>query len=186
MFTVAALARRLGVPSRLGGNLTASKLADAQAAYESASTFFPTLLAGPNFVLHAAGWLEGGLTMGYEKFILDADMAGMTQALVTGVDLSENGQALGAILANGPGQHHLGTEHTLANFENAFWVAQTSDSNSFEQWELEGGKDAAERAYERWRQMLSDYSPPPLDDEIEHRLTAWLRTRKDSFPDSDI
>ncbi len=186
LFTVAALARRLGVPSRAGGNLTASKIPDAQAAYESAATFMPTMLAGTNFVLHSAGWLEGGLTMGYEKFILDADMAGMAQALVSGVDLSENGQAMESILETGPGSHYLGTEHTLANFETAFWVAETSDPNSFEQWELEGSKTAAERANEKWRQMLSDYVAPDLDEDIDHRLTEWMQTRKDSFPDSDV
>jgi trimethylamine--corrinoid protein Co-methyltransferase len=186
LFTVAALARRLGVPSRLGGNLTASKVPDAQAAYESAATFMPTLLSGANFVLHSAGWLEGGLTMGYEKFIMDADMAGMAQALVSGVDMSANGQALDSILTNGPGQHHLGTEHTLANFETAFWVSEVSDPNSFEQWEMEGSKTAEQRAHEKWRQMLSDYQPPPLDDDLDHRLTEWITMRKDSFPDSDV
>ena len=185
-FSVAALARRLGVPFRSGGNLTAAKTPDAQAAYESAATFMPTLMSGTNFVLHTAGWLEGGLVMGYEKFILDADMAGMAQALVSGVDLSENGQAMDAILTTGPGQHYLGTEHTLANFETAFWRAETSDSNSFEQWEAEGSKSAEERAYERWRQMLSDYEPPALDDETDHRLVAWIEERKSSFPDSDV
>ena len=186
LFTMAALARRLGVPMRLGGNLTASKIPDAQAAYESAATFVPALLAGTNFVLHAAGWLEGGLTMGYEKFILDADMAGMAQALVSGVDMSANGQAMDAILSTGPGSHYLGTEHTLANFETAFWRAQTSDSNSFEQWEVEGSKDAATRAHEKWRQMLSEYQAPELDDDLDHRLQSWIADRKDSFPDSDV
>jgi trimethylamine--corrinoid protein Co-methyltransferase len=186
LWTMAALARRLGVPSRLGGNLTASKLPDGQAAYESAATFIPTILAGTNFVLHCAGWLEGGLVMGYEKFILDADMAGMSRAMISGVDMSENGQAMEAILNTGPGQHYLGTEHTLANFETAFWRSGTADSNSFEQWESEGAKDAATRAHGMWRQMLSDYEPPPLDDEIDHELQTWMQQRKDSFPDSDI
>lgn len=186
MLTVAALARRLGVPTRLGGNLTASKVPDAQAAYESAATFVPTLLAGANFVLHSAGWLEGGLAMGYEKFILDADMAGMAQAFVSGVDMSENGQAMSALLSTGPGNHYLGTEHTLENFETAFWVSETSDPNSVEQWELEGSKTAEQRAHEKWRQMLADYQAPELDPEIEHRLTKWMDARKASFPDSDV
>ncbi|HJS71689.1 MAG TPA: trimethylamine methyltransferase family protein [Acidimicrobiia bacterium] len=186
LWTMAALARRLELPFRSGGNLTASKVPDAQAAYESAATFFPTMTAGVNFVLHTAGWLEGGLVMGYEKFILDADMAGMASALITGVDLSDNGQAMESLLTTGPGQHYLGTEHTLANFETAFWRAETSDSNSFEQWELEGGRDAATRAHERWRQMLSDYQAPPLDDAIDHQLETWIQGRKDSFPDSDV
>ena len=103
LYVMAALARRLGVPFRSGGSLCASKVADAQAAYESAATLQPTVLAGVNFVLHAAGWLEGGLSVGYEKFILDADQCGMMAVFVKGVDLSENGQGLDAIRENGPG-----------------------------------------------------------------------------------
>ena len=143
LYVMAALARRLGVPFRSGGSLCASKIADAQAAYESAATLQPTVLAGVNFVLHAAGWLEGGLAVGYEKFILDADQCGMMAVFVKGVDLSENGQALDAIRANGPGQHFLGTAHTLANFETAFYRSEIADNNSFEQWLEDGGLDAA-------------------------------------------
>jgi trimethylamine--corrinoid protein Co-methyltransferase len=74
----------------------------------------------------------------------------------------------------------------LANFETAFWRADTSDSNSFEQWESEGSRDAERRAHERWRQMLADYEPPPLDDEIDQKLQSWIDDRKASFPDSDV
>src|SRR3954468_4561212 len=147
LYVMAALARRLGVPFRSGGNLCASKVADAQAAYESAATFSPTILGGVNFVLHAAGWLEGGLSIGYEKFILDLDQCGMAAVFVGGVDLSENGQALDAIRENGPGMHFLGTAHTLANFESAFYRSETADNNSFEQWQEDGPKDAAQRAH---------------------------------------
>src|SRR5205823_7992365 len=114
LYVMGQLARRLGVPFRSGGALCASKVPDAQAAYESANTMQPTLLGGVNFVLHTAGWLEGGLTMGYEKFVLDADQAGMWHSFVKGVDLSPNGQAIDAILSNEPGQHFLGSAHTLA------------------------------------------------------------------------
>ncbi len=114
LFAAAQLARRLGLPFRSGGSRCASKLADAQAAYESAQTLLPTLLAGVNFVLHAAGWLEGGLVSGYEKFVMDADQIGMMQALGEGIDLSENGQAMDAIREVGPGTHFLGCAHTEA------------------------------------------------------------------------
>ena len=140
LYTLAACARRLGVPFRSGGSLTASKIPDAQAAYESANTLQPTVLGGVNFVLHAAGWLEGGLTMGYEKFVMDLDQCGMMAAFAKGVDLSPNGQALDAIVENGPGQHFLGTAHTLANFESAFFRSSIADNNSFEQWEIEGSR----------------------------------------------
>jgi trimethylamine--corrinoid protein Co-methyltransferase len=186
LYVMAALARRVGVPFRSGGALTASKIPDAQAAYESANTMQPTLLGGVNFVLHAAGWLEGGLTMGYEKFVLDADQCGMWHSFVQGVDLSENGQALDALLTNGPGQHFLGHEHTLANFETAFYRSPLADSSSFEQWDDEGAKDAEQRAYPLWQSMLAEYEPPPFDEAVDEELREWIERRKASFPDSDV
>lgn len=185
LFVMAALARRLGVPFRSGGNLTASKVPDAQAAYESSATFIPTLLAGVNFVLHAAGWLEGGLVMGYEKFVLDADQASMAGALLNGVDLSANGLASETLLTHRPGEHFLGTEHTLANFETAFWTSALADNSSFEQWEESGQEDSIGRAHRRWQTMLSEYEPPPLDDAIADRLDEYVATRKASLPGSE-
>ncbi len=186
LYAMAALARRLGVPFRSGGSLCASKVPDAQAAYESAATLQPTVLAGVNFVLHAAGWLEGGLAMGYEKLILDADQCGMMGVFVEGMDLSENGQALDAIRENGPGQHFLGTAHTLANFETAFYRSEIADNNSFEQW-LEGGSlDAAQRANAIWKRMLAEYEQPPLDPGVDEALREFVAMRKASEPDSDV
>ena len=186
LYTMAALARRLGVPFRSGGNLCASKVPDAQAAYESAATFGPTILAGVNFVLHAAGWLEGGLAVGYEKFILDDDQCGMAGVFVKGVDMSENGQALDAIRTNGPGQHYLGSAHTLANFETAFYRSTTADNNSYEQWLEDGSLDAAQRANAIWKKRLAEYEPPPIDDGVDEALLEFIIRRKASFPDSDV
>jgi len=183
LFIMAALARRLGVPFRSGGNFTASKVPDYQAAYESAVSFMATMLAGVNFNLHTAGWLEGGLAIGYEKFMLDDDQASMASAFVTGVDLTDNGLALQAMLDNGPGQHFLGSPHTLANFETAFWRSHLSDNNSFEQWELEGARDAAVRANARWKAQLVAYEPPPIDPALDEALLAWIAARRASFPD---
>jgi trimethylamine---corrinoid protein Co-methyltransferase len=186
LYAMAALARRLGVPFRSGGNLCASKIPDAQAAYESAQTFIPTVLAGVNFVLHAAGWLEGGLAVGYEKFVMDADQCGMAAVFIKGIDLSENGQAVEAILENGPGQHFLGTAHTLANFETAFYRSEIADNNSFEQWQEDGSLDAAQRANRIWKRMLREYEPPALDEGIDEALQEFIAKRKASMPDSEV
>ncbi len=186
LYAMAALARRLGVPFRSGGALTASKLADAQGAYESANTMQPTMLGGVNFVLHAAGWLEGGLTMGYEKFMLDLDQCGAWHAFVKGVDMTDNGQALEAMLTNSPGQHFLGHEHTLANFESAFYRSPLADNASFEQWEAEGARDASVRANAAWKQMLAEYEPPPFDEAKDEELREWIERKKASFPDAFV
>ena len=181
--TVAALARRLDVPFRSGGNLCASKIPDAQAASESISTFIPAILGGVNFMLHSAGWLEGGLAMGYEKFIIDADQCGLAASFVKGVDLSENGQALDAIKETGPGQHFLGSEHTLKNFETAFAVSDIANNDSYEQWSEEGSLDAAQRANTIWKKMLNDYEPPPLDEAIDEAMLDFIAKRKGELPD---
>ena len=183
LYTVSALARRLGVPFRSGGSLTSSKLPDAQAAYESANTLQPTVLGGVNFVLHAAGWLEGGLAIGYEKFVLDCDQLGMMATFVKGLDMSDNGLALDAIRHHEPGNHFLGTAHTLANFETAFYRSDTADNASFEQWTDEGGLDAAQRANALWKRRLADYEPPPLDEAIDEELIEFVARRKAELPD---
>jgi trimethylamine--corrinoid protein Co-methyltransferase len=102
------------------------------------------------------------------------------------MDLSPNGQALDAIIENGPGQHFLGTAHTLANFETAFYRSNIADNNSFEQWELEGSKDAIVRANEIWKKMLAEYQEPPIDEAKDEELRGWIEKQKASFPDSNV
>ncbi len=185
VYASAALARRLGVPFRSGGGLCGSKIPDAQAAYEATNTLITSALAGVNFMLHTAGWLEGGLAMGYEKFILDADQANMIAILLGGIDLSENGQAMDALREVGPGAHFLGSTHTHANFETAFYSSPVSDSNSFEQWEAEGSIDAAQRANGVWKRMLNEYEAPAIDPAIDEALIEFMTKRKSEFADRD-
>ncbi|MBV9288162.1 MAG: trimethylamine methyltransferase family protein [Hyphomicrobiales bacterium] len=179
------LARRMNMPFRTGGSLCASKIPDAQAAYESAQTLVPTVLAGANFVLHAAGWLEGGLSASYEKFVLDFDQLGAMHALARGIDLSENGQAMEAFHQVEPGGHFLGCAHTQANFETAFYRSNLADNNSVEQWREEGAKDAAQRANGLWKAMLAEYEAPPLDEAKDEAIRDFIERRKASMPDAN-
>ena len=185
LYASAALARRLGVPFRSGGGLCGSKIPDAQAAYEAANTLNSAALAGVNFMLHTAGWLEGGLAMGYEKFIMDVDQAAMIEIILGGIDMSENGQALDAIREVGPGAHFLGAAHTQANFETAFYRSPVADNNSFEQWEQDGAMDAAQRANAIWKTMLDEYQPPAIDPAIDEALVEYIDKRKAESPDQD-
>ena len=186
LFGAAQLARRLGLPFRSGGGLCSSKIPDAQAAYESANTLKATALAGVHFALHTAGWLEGGLVMGYEKFIMDADQAQMIARLLSGVELDENEQALSAIEEVGPGTHFLGCTHTRENFERAFYRSPISDYDSYEQWEANGATNMARRASEKCKTLLKEYEPPPMESSLENQLRQFVKERKDSVPDSWI
>ena len=144
----------------------------------------PAVLGGVNFVLHAAGWLEGGLVSSYEKFVMDADQCAAQQKFAAGVDVSEDGMALGAIREVGPGGHYLGCDHTQANFKTAFFKTSVGDNNSFEQWQVEGEKTAAQRANETARRWLAEYQPPALDEGIREAVEDFVARKKAATPDS--
>lgn len=184
IYGMGQLARRLGVPFRSGGSLCGSKLADAQAAYESAATLSSTIYGGVHFSLHAAGWLEGGLVSGYEKLIMDADQCAAMHKLAAGIDMSENGQAMDAVREVGPGGHYLGCAHTQANFQTAFWRTGVLDYKPFEQWSDEGARDTVQLAHAKWKKMLADYQPPEIDPGVDEGLRDYIARKKESMPDA--
>jgi len=184
-YVIGQLARRLGVPLRCGGSLTASKVADAQAMAESVDSMHSTMMAGAHFVLHAAGWLEGGLCTGYEKLLLDADRLGSYQKILgQGLDTSDEAMARDAYSEVEPGGHFLGSGHTMRNYETAFYEAPLSDSESCEQWEENGSKDAEKRANERMKQMLNDYVEPTIDAGVKEELQTYVAKRKEELPEA--
>ena len=180
------LARRMNLPYRSGGSFCGSKLPDAQAAYETANSLNMALLAGVNFMLHACGWLEGGLVSSYEKFVMDADQLGTLHHLAQGIMMDTNGQAMEAIREVGPGGHYLGCSHTQANFKSAFWRSDLFDYKPFETWAEEGARDTQALASERVAKQLADYQAPALDEAVHEALDAFVATRKAEMPDAFI
>jgi len=110
----------------------------------------------------------------------------MMQRMVGGIDLTENGQAMDAIRETGPGQHFLGSSHTQANFEDAFWRSELADYTTFEQWSSEGSIESAKRAENRARKMLTQYEAPELDPAIDEALIAYKSKRMEELPDSEF
>ena len=184
LYGAGQLARRLNLPFRSGGGLCASKLPDAQAAYETAHTLNAALLGGVNFMLHACGWLEGGLVSSYEKFVMDADQLGVLHKLAQGVNVTEEDQAMGAIAEVGPGGHYLGCAHTQANFKTAFWRTNLLDYRPFETWQEQGAPDTQALATARVAHLLDTYQQPSLDPAIEEALNSYIAEKKSSMPDA--
>ncbi len=182
-FAIAQLCRRLDLPLRCGGHLTASKVTDGQAMQESAASMMAGIMAGSNFIFHAAGWLEGGLTMGYEKFAADLDHCGMMLRMQAGLTIDSESLAADAYLEAGPGEAFLGTAHTLAHFEAANYLSDLADTSSFEQWTEEGRLDLEQRGHRRWQAMLADYQAPPLDPAIDEALLDFMARKKAALPD---
>jgi trimethylamine---corrinoid protein Co-methyltransferase len=177
------LARHFGLPFRTGGGLTSSQSCDAQAAYESLMTLLPTFLAGTNWVMHAAGWLEGGLVSCYEKFIVDIELLRMLRVEFTPLEIDEASLAFGAHEEVGHGGHFLGAQHTMERFRECFYRPLLSSTANYERWLRFGGKDATVRAGEICEKTLAEYEQPPLDETIRAELADYVARRRTELGD---
>ena len=182
-FIAAQLARRIGLPLRCSGAFTSSKLPDAQAMQESVTSLQTALLCGANFILHSAGWLEGALTIGYEKLVLDADYLGTAHTYLKGLPIDEDNLPYEAFKEVGPGGHFFGCAHTMKNYETAFHEQELADTDSYENWSDNGQLDSIQRANRHWKQMLANYEAPYLDPSIDEELQNFIKKKKASMPD---
>lgn len=170
------LARRYRVPYR-SSNACAANAVDAQAAYESVFSLWAVTMGGANMVMHAAGWMEGGLVASYEKFVLDCDLIQMVMEFLQPLDMSEDALGLDAMREVGPGGHFFGAAHTLARYTGAFYAPLISDWRNYQQWEAAGRPEACQKANRLWKQALAEYEPPPLDPAIAEELDAFVARR---------
>ena len=177
------IARHFGLPWRSGGGLTSSQTMDAQASYEAMMTMLPTMLAGANYVMHAAGWLESGLVSCYEKFIVDIEILRMLYEEFTPLEVSEESLAFSAHEEVGAGGHFLGAVHTLERFRECFYRPLLSSTANYERWTRDGGKDAAARATDIWHKTLEEYEEPALDPDLKAELKAYVDRRRTELGD---
>jgi trimethylamine--corrinoid protein Co-methyltransferase len=171
------LARRYGFPYRTS-NTNASNTIDAQSAYESTLSLWALTQGGGNFVLHSAGWTEGGLTASFEKFILDVDLLQMVAEFLKPLDVSPEALALDAVRDVGPGGHYFGTQHTLDRYETAFYSPILSDWRNFETWTEAGRPTTYDHANRVFKETLAAYERPPIDPAVEEELDAFVAKRK--------
>jgi trimethylamine--corrinoid protein Co-methyltransferase len=174
------LARRYRIPYR-SSNACAANAVDAQAAYESEMSIWGAVMGHCNWMLHGAGWMEGGLVASFEKLILDAEMLQLMRAFLDPIRIDDDTMGLDAIREVGPGGHFFGTGHTLARFEHAFYEPMLSDWRNFENWQDAGAKTGTERANAIWKELLRSYEPPALDPAIAEALDAYVARRKEAI-----
>jgi trimethylamine--corrinoid protein Co-methyltransferase len=177
------IARHYGLPFRSGGGLTSSQTVDAQAAYEAVMSMWPTMLAGTNFVMHAAGWLESALVSCYEKYVMDVEVLRMLQEVFKPLEVNEETLAYSAHQEVGQGGHFLGAVHTLERFRECFYRPLLSSTENYERWNRLGGRDAATRANEIWKKTLEEYVEPSMEPDLKAELKAYVDRRRTELGD---
>ena len=178
------LARRLKLPLRNAGGFTTSKLPDGQAMQQTMMSMMSAIQSGANYILHSAGFLDGLLSMSYEKFIMDCDMCGALHAYLNGFGVTEETLALEALAEKGPGEHLFGCAHTMRHYKTAYWDSGFNDDRTWESWDEAGGEDGMIRANRMWKRRLKDYQAPPLDPARDEALCAFIDRRKSSMADA--
>ena len=172
------IARHFNLPWRAGGGLNSSQTADAQAGYEALMTLMPAFLSGTNWIMHSAGWLEGGLVASYEKFVMDVELIRMLQAEFTPLEIDDASLAFDAHLEVGHGGHFLGAAHTMDRFRDCFYRPMLSSSDNFERWTRNGSKTTDVRANEIAHKKIEEYEMPAMDDAIKAELDEFVTKRK--------
>lgn len=178
------LSRRLNMPFRGGGNFTTSKLPDAQAMQQSMMSMMSSVQSGVNFQMHSAGYLDGLLSMSYEKFMMDADVCGALHAYLNGFEVDDETLGFEALAENGPGEHLFGCVHTMRHYKTAFWDTGLNDDQPWETWDEQGEIDMATRANTRWKETLAQYSAPALDQGTDEKLLEFMTRKKASMADA--
>ena len=179
----AQMARHYRLPSRCSGSCTSSKMVDAQAGYEAGRNMYGVLMAGINFVLSTTGYLESAMCQSYAKWVLDSEQLELMHRLGSGVSFADLDEVLDTMREVPPGGHHLGTAHTLANFQTAFSMPEMMNSDNYEQWLADGSLSAEDRAAARCRELLEEYEEPALPDDIRAELDEFVARRDAELPD---
>ncbi len=172
------LARRYGLPYRGGGGLCTSNAVDAQAAFETAMSLWGTMIGGCELVMHAAGWLEGGLTASYEKMVIDCEVLRMFTILDEGVTVGEAELAMDAIREEGPGGMFLASTHTLEHYKEWLFMSPLFRSQAYVTWQKQGALTADRTATAQWKAMLERYEDPGIDDATDEQLRDYIGRRK--------
>ena len=167
------LARHIGLPWRSGAG-TAANLADAQAAGETHMSLWAALLANATMTFHAAGWLEGGLTFGYEKFINDIEALQSLTHMIRKPDTSRDALGFDAIAEVQPGGHFFATAQTMDRYDSAFYVPVLAELANFGTWTEAGAQNAEDRATKVWQDILANFQPPPGSTERAGRIQDYI------------
>ena len=170
------LARLINLPWRSATG-AASNTADMQAATETNMALWGSGMANATLCVHAAGWLEGGLSFGYEKFINDIEALQVMAEMCIKPEGDAAAIGFDAIAEVEPAGHFFAAQHTMDRYQTAFYAPFVSDLRNFGTWTEAGAETSTERATAIWERLLADYTPPAQAEAVEARLAPLIQRR---------
>ncbi|MEO0425800.1 MAG: trimethylamine methyltransferase family protein [Pseudomonadota bacterium] len=170
------LARMIGLPWRSAAG-SAANLNDVQAANENQFGLWGCLLAGATVIIHSAGWLEGGLTVSYEKLISDVEVLNMVAELCAGAEAGAGEIGFDALSEVQPSGHFFAAAQTMARYQTAFYEPVLHDYANFGTWQERGARDASTRATKIWQQILAEGPGPAIDPDRAAALSDFIARR---------
>jgi trimethylamine--corrinoid protein Co-methyltransferase len=179
-FLSSSMARYYRLPHRSILNVATSKSGDMQAAYDSMWGLFPSMLSDANWLTMAGGMLEGALTVGYGKTMIDFEQLDAFYHFLQGPDFSDIEEVFEAMRNVGPGGHFLGETHTL---NSNLFIFDSQHNNSYEQWDADGRLDSEAVGVRKAKQWLKKYQPPPIDEALDEALLDYIERRSREIPD---
>jgi trimethylamine--corrinoid protein Co-methyltransferase len=171
------IARRYGLPLRGGGGLCSGLDLDMQTAAESTMSLWATYLAECDLVVHAAGWLEGGLVASYEKLAFDVDLLKMFERVRRGIVVDDEQLAYEVIERQGPGGLFLADEHTLEHFRTESFMSPMFRAQAYPTWVKLGSPSVVSVATAGWKELLESYEDPGIDDAVDAELRSFIDRR---------
>jgi trimethylamine--corrinoid protein Co-methyltransferase len=172
---ISQMAQSIHVPNYNSAGLTDSKLPDIQAGYEKAFSICLCVLAGSNYIHHAAGMLESMLAVAYEQFVIDDEIIGMAMRLLQGILIDEETLGLEAIREVGPSGNFLSSMHTVKFMRQEYFKQTLGDRQSREAWAMSGAPDGRERARRRAQEILRSHRPKGIDPGVDQDIRKRFR-----------
>ncbi len=171
------LARHIGLPWRSAAG-SASNVADMQSAGENSMGLWGAMMSNATLCVHAAGWLEGGLCFGYEKFINDLEILQSLAELCQASSANKAEIGFDALREVEPGGHFFGTDHTMARYKDAFYKPIVADLQNFGNWTESGALSSTERATAIWKNLLAEFRPPATGKAAMDRIAQYVRDNR--------
>lgn len=150
---------------------------DAQAAHEATYSALMTSLAGAN-IIYGPGMLDSGITVDYGQLLFSNDIIKMVRRSLQGIEVNPETLAIDIIDKIGPGGNFLFEEHTMKYMKQEQIQPDLIDRRMRYAWEESGSKDLTVRAKEKARDILDNYKPVALKEDIRKKLTAMADQAK--------